>query len=118
MSDVLVDHGSSRPGRWLRARRVRIALWTAVAEAIVVALFHGVTRWTVIVLAIIAVAAYVAAGRNARSDVARQVSWIFAASQILAALAGILAFFFLWLAIVVAVIAGLVALFFLFIDRK
>jgi hypothetical protein len=118
MSNVLVDHGSSRPGRWLRARRVRIALWTAVVEAVIVAIFHGVSRWTVIGLAIVAVALYVAAGRNSRSDVVRQVTWIFAASQLLAVVAAILAFIFFWTAIIVAVVVAVIALFFLFTERK
>ena len=30
----LVEHGSSRMARWLRARRVRIAFWIAVGEGI------------------------------------------------------------------------------------
>lgn len=118
MSDVVVDHRSSRPGRWLRARRTRIALWTAVAEAIIVAVLHDVSRWTVIGLAIVAVAIYVAAGRESRSDTFRQVSWIFAASQLLAVVAAILAFIFFWTAIIVAVVVAIVGLFFLFTDRK
>jgi hypothetical protein len=118
MSDVVVDHRSSRPGRWLRARRTRIALWTAVVEAILVAIFHGVSRWTVIGLAIVAVALYLIAGRESRSDTVRQVTWIFAASQLLAVVAAILAFIFFWTAIIVAVIVAIVALVFLFSERK
>jgi hypothetical protein len=118
MSNVAIDHGSSRPGRWLRTHRTRIALWTAAIEAILVALLHDVSRWTVIGLAVIAVAVYVAAGRESRSDTFRQLSWIFAASQLLAVAAAILAFVFFWIAIIVAVIAAAIALVFLFTERK
>src|SRR5437868_10226282 len=87
-----IEHGTSRSGRWLRARRTRFALWIAAIEAILVAVFHSTSRWTVIGLAIVAVALYVAAGRESRSDTARQISWIFAASPLLAVVAAILAF--------------------------
>jgi cytochrome b561 len=114
----VIDHGSSRTGRWLRARRVRFALWIAAVEAIIVAVAHDVSRWTVIALAIVAVALYVAAGRESRSDTFRQLSWIFAASQLLAVLAAILAFIVFWTAIIAVVVFAAVALFFVFTDRR
>jgi cytochrome b561 len=114
----VIDHGSSRTGRWLRARRVRFALWIAAVEAIIVAVAHDISRWTVIALAIAAVALYVAAGRESRSDTFRQLSWIFAASQLLAVLAAILAFIVFWTAIIAVVVFAAVALFFVFTDRR
>ncbi|MGB2873892.1 MAG: hypothetical protein WBB76_00290 [Gaiellaceae bacterium] len=112
-----IEHETSRAGRWLRARRVRIALWIAVIEGIVVALAHGVSRWTVIAIAIPLLAVYVFWGRNARSDTARQVSWIAGASQALAVVVVILAFILSWLALILAGIFALVALLFLLVDR-
>jgi hypothetical protein len=116
-SGGVVEHGTSRPGRWLRARRNGIALWVAVLEAIIVALLHDVSRWTVIVLAVVAVVLWLYAGRSSRSDTVRQVTWIFAASQLLALVAVILAFILFWTALILAAIFALVALFFLFVDR-
>jgi hypothetical protein len=113
-----IEHGSTRTGRWLRARRLKIALWTAVAEAILVALLHDVSRWTVIGVAVLAVAFYIFVGRDARSDTVRQVSWIAAASQTLAVLAVLFAFILFWGALVLAAIFAAVALFVLFSDRK
>ena len=78
-----IEHGTSRGGRWLRARRARIAFWIAALEAVVVAFSADVSKWTVFALALIAVAIYVLAGRDSRSDTLRQGSWIFAASQLL-----------------------------------
>jgi len=118
MSDAVVEHGSSRPGRWLRERRVRIGLWIAAIEAIIVAVFHDVSRWTVIGLAIVAVAIYVMAGRESRSDTFRQVSWIFAFSQLLAVIAAILAFIVFWTAIIAVCVFAVVALWFVFTDRR
>jgi cytochrome b561 len=117
-SSHAIEHGTSRPGRWLRARRNRIALWIAAAEAIVVAVFHDVSRFTVIAVAALAVVVYWYGGRRTRSDTFRQASWIFAASQLLAVVAAILAFIVFWTAIVFVCIFALVALFFVFTDRR
>jgi hypothetical protein len=117
-SSHAIERGSSGPGRWLRDRRTRISLWIAAAEAIIVAVFHDVSRITVIVLAALAVALYWYGGRRTRSDVFHQTSWIFAVSQLLAVIAAILAFIVFWTAIVFVCIFALVALFFVFTDRR
>jgi cation transport ATPase len=114
----VIEHRSTRLGRWLRERRLRIALWIAVAEGILVALSKDFTRWTVIIVAVPLILFYVAAGRQFRWDSARQISWIAGASQALAVVAVILAFIISWLALVLVVIFALVALFFLFTDRS
>ena len=108
----------SRAGRWLRERRTRIALWIAAIEAILVAIFHDVSRISVFVLAIVAVLTYFYAGRRTRSDTFHQTSWIFAISQLLAALAAIFAFIVFWSAIVLMAIFAVVALFYVFTDRR
>ena len=113
-----IEHGSTRSGRWLRARRFRIALWTAVVEAILVALLHDVSRWTVIGLAVLSVTFYVFVGRDARSDTLRHASWIAAASQSLAVIAVLFAFILFWAALVLALVFAGVALLILFADRK
>jgi len=113
-----IEHGSSSTGRWLRAHRIRIALIVAAAEAIVVAFAQNVSKWTVFALALIGVAIYLGAGRGSRSDTFRQTSWIFAVSQLLAALAAIFAFVIFWMAIVAFVLFAAVALFFAFTDRR
>ena len=84
-SNVL-EHGTTKSGRWLRARRTRIALWIAVIEGILVAVLHDFTRWTVIIIAIPLILLYGFWGRNAKSDTARQITWIAGASQALAVL--------------------------------
>jgi cytochrome b561 len=123
MSDLaggkgVVDQPSSRFGRWLRARRNRFALTIAALEAIIVAVFHDVSRITVIVLAALAVVIYFGSGRNAKSDSLRQLSWIFAVSQLLAVIAAILAFIVFWTAIIAVAIFAVIALWFVFTDRR
>jgi hypothetical protein len=117
-SQPLIEHSTSRTGRWLRARRNRFALSIALVEAIVVVIFHDVSRWTVIAVALVAFALYWFAGRASRSDGFRQVSWIFAASQLLAVIAAALAFIVFWAAILAAVVFAIIALFFVITDRR
>jgi FtsH-binding integral membrane protein len=117
-SSHAIEHETSRAGRWLRERRNRIAFWIAAAEAILVAVFHSASRWTVMGVAVIAVAVYLYKGRDADSDTARQVTWIFAASQALAFIAAVLALLIGPLVLIVAAIFAVVALFILFTDRR
>lgn len=111
-----IEHHSSRTGRWLRTHRMRATLWIAVVEGLLY-LLHALNWWIVVALAIIAVGLWWYAGRSSRSDSFRQVTWIFAASQLLV-LCVPLAFAILKaVAIGVIVLFALVALFFLFRER-
>ncbi len=114
----MIEAGSTRTGRWLRERRLRLALWTAVIEGILVAVSHDLTRWTVLVIAVIVLAFYVLAGRQMNWDVGRQLSWIAAASQALAILVVILAFVVGLLAIVLVGLFAVLALAYLFSDYR
>jgi hypothetical protein len=58
-----IEHRSSRFGRRLRENRLRIALLVALVEGILV-LVGSIDWWIVVLLAIIAVAAYVWRGRE------------------------------------------------------
>jgi apolipoprotein N-acyltransferase len=117
-SQPMIEGGSTRMGRWLRERRLRLALWVAVVEGLLVALTHDLTRWTVLVIAVIVLAFYIVAGRSMRWDVARQLSWIAAASQSLAILVIIVAFILGLLAIVLVALFAVVALVYLFSDYR
>jgi len=112
-----IEHGTSKAGRWLQARRIRIVLWIAVFEGIVVALSHNFTKWTVIAIAIPILALYVLWGRNAQSHTVRQVMWIAGASQALAVVVVILGALLSWLPLVLAAVFAGIALLFLFSDR-
>src|SRR2546423_15121752 len=79
-SGQLVEHGSTPLGRWLRARRLRIAAWVALIEGLLV-LIHAIPRIPAIILAAAIVVFYFGFGRQLRVDSLRQVSWIAAMSQ-------------------------------------
>lgn len=117
-SQPAIEAGSTRGGRWLRERRIRIALWVAVIEGLIAAFSHDIGRWTILVMAVIVLAFYIVAGRQLKWDVARELTWIAAASQVLAILVIIFAFVLKLIAIVIIVGFALVALVYLFTDHK
>jgi hypothetical protein len=114
----MIEAGSTRTGRWLRARRIKIALWAAVVEGLIAAFSHDIGRWTILALAVIVLAFWMVAGRHMRWDVARELSWIAAASQVLAILVIIFAFVLKLVAIVAIVAFALIALVFLFSENR
>lgn len=113
----VLEHRSSRTGRWLRERRLRIALWIAVIEGILV-VFHAIPRLAALVGAAILIAFYFLVGRDLRSGLARQASWIAAASQAFVALVPLLVIVVGTLALIAVGIIAVLALFVLFADRK
>ena len=117
-SPNVIEHGTTKTGRWLRARRIRFVLWIAVVEGILVALLHDVTRWTVILIAAVCIAIYGFWGRNSDSDTVRQATWIAGASQALAVLFVLLAHIIGLFVIGFVVLAAIVAIAFFFIDRR
>ena len=116
-SSHAIEHGSSRAGRWLAARRIRASLWIAAAEAVVVFVSHDVTKWTVIALAVVSVLAWLG-GRESRSQVVRELLWIFAVSQLLAVIAVILAWIVKWAVIMAVIVFAVLGLVYLFLDRR
>lgn len=111
------EQGSSRPGRWLQTKRTRLALWIAAAEALAVAISRDTTKWKVLIVAIVAVLAWLG-GRGSGSQSVRQMLWIFAASQLLALLAVVLAVVVKWAAIVAVAAFAAGGLVYLFLDRR
>ena len=114
---MALEHGTSRGGRWLRTRRLRIALWIAVLEGILVVV-GVVPGWTALIVAGAVIAFHLFLGRQARSDAVRQASWIGAASQVCVALVPALVLVIGALALVAVVILAAVALLVLFADRR
>jgi hypothetical protein len=114
----VINAHSSRVSRWLRERRLRLALWIAVAEGIVVAIRGDISRWTVVVIAALVLLLYVSLRDRITWDAARQVLWIVAASQLLALLVAILAFFVFAIALIAVVLFAIIALVYLFTDLR
>lgn len=112
-----IEHGTTRTGRWLRERRMRITLWIAAAEGLLY-LFHVLHWWAAVGLAVIAVGFWWYVGRASSSDSLRQASWIFAASQLLVLCVPLALALVKAVAIAVIAILAIVALFYLFKERS
>jgi hypothetical protein len=117
-SESAIEHGGSRAGRWLRERRLKLALYIAIVEGIVVALRGDVSRWTVVGLAALVLIIYMLVRDRLRWDAGREVIWIVAASQAMALLVVILAFVIGALSLLLVGILAVVALVYLFNDRR
>jgi hypothetical protein len=114
---LVVEHGSTRSGRWLRRHRLRVALWVAVLEGLLV-LVGVIPRWPAVGVAVLLVAFYVLVGRKLTTDAARQLSWIGAVSQVLVALLPLLLALLTMIAIIALVVLAAIALALLFLDRR
>ena len=113
----MLEHGSTRAGRWLRERRLRIALWIAVIEGILV-VFHAIPRFPALLVAALVIVAYLATRHSLRPDTVRETAWVVFASQVFVALIPVLLFLVGALALVALTILALVALFVVFSDRR
>jgi hypothetical protein len=115
--EAVLEHGTSRAGRWLRENRIRIALSIAVGEGLLVAL--DVIDWLpALLVALLLLLFYFAYGRKLRWDWAREASWIAATSQAFVALVPVLVIVVGTLALIGVAVIAAVALVLLFADRR
>jgi len=54
-SQGVIEHGSGKVSRWLRERRLRMAVWIALVEGVLV-LVDAIDWWVVVALAVVGVA--------------------------------------------------------------
>jgi len=113
----VIEHDATPHGRWLRSHRVRVAIWIAVGEGLLVA-FHVIPWWAAVLFAVLAVFFYFERGRKLKSDTLRQSSWIVAASQALVALVPVLVLIGVTLAVVAVAVLAVLALIALFAERR
>jgi hypothetical protein len=114
---ALVEHGTSRTGRWLRARRLRIAFWIALIEAVLLVV-GAISRPLALVVAVAVIALYFWSGQRIQSTTVREAAWIAAVSQALVALVPVLLILVTTVALIVVAAIAVVALILLFSDRR
>ena len=114
---ALIEHGTSRSGRWLRERRVRIAVWAAVIEGLLIVV-HAISWPIALIVAIAVVALYFLTRDRIQSDVVGEIVWIAAVSQALVALVPVFVFIVGALALIIVALLAVVALVLLFSDRR
>jgi hypothetical protein len=113
----VLEHGTSRAGRWLREYRIKIAIWIAVAEGLLV-LVGAIPKLAAIVIALLIVVVYFSFARRTTWDTGHQVAWIAAVSQAIVLLVPVLAIIVGTLALVAVGVIAVVALVLLFSDRR
>jgi hypothetical protein len=113
----VLEHGTTRPGRWLHHRRTQIAFVIALVEAILL-LFGAVNRVGAILVAVVVIIGYLWLGRRLRSPFARDLVWIAAVSQALVALVPLLFAVAAVVAVVAIAVLAIVALIVLFSGRR
>lgn len=112
-----IELKESRGGAWLRARRTRLALFIGLLESVIV--LAADSGWFVVLaLAAVAVALYFFVGRRVRFHTVRELTWIAAASQLIAMLVPVLWVLFKAVAILALVVMALILLAMLLMDRR
>jgi hypothetical protein len=111
-----LEPSGSRPSRYLREHRLRLTIWIGAVEG-VLTLLGLLPHLAVYLLAAVAIGFWAFAGRRYESATARQLSWIFAASQAIAVLIPSVLHIARWVAITAVIIAAAVGLVILFAER-
>jgi hypothetical protein len=113
----VLEHRTTRGGRWLRERRIRLALWIALIEGLLIVV-DAIPWGLAIVVAAAIVIGYFAFRDRIMSDTGRQAFWIAAASQAVVVLVPVLLAVATVLAFVVLALIGIIALLVLLGDRR
>jgi len=113
----VIEHRQGRFGRWLRERRVAIAVWIAVIEGLLL-IVHAIPRLLTLAIAVIVVLVFFWLGHRLRPGALRDVAWIAAVSQAFVMLIPILAIVVGTLAFVAVGILAVLALVLLFTSRS
>lgn len=115
----VIEHRTTRAGRWLRARRLRIAFAIAVVETLLILPPIDLLDWfPVLAIAAVVFAFYIFVGRKSRHDSVRQVSWTAAMSQVLPVFIPVIVVIVGTLVIVALVAVLIIVGVILFLDRR
>jgi len=113
--EPVVEHRESAPARWLRERRLRLALLIALIESLLVV--SSSLGWFWVVGAAIVASALYLLGRRTSSRVIHEVTWVLAASQLISMIVPLLWGLLKFLAILVLVALALFFLAILLLER-
>ena len=113
----VIEAGESGRGHWLRERRLRLALLIGLVESLLV-VWGGLGWFWVLALAAVAVVLYAFAARGVRFRALREITWIFAASQLIAVIVPVLWEVAKFFALVILVLMAVLLLVMLLMDRR
>jgi hypothetical protein len=113
----VLEHGSSRSGRWLRGNRLRIALWIAIIEGVLVA-FKQIDVFPALLVAALVIGLYFWLSPRIRAGALRDGLWIGAVSQAMVALVPFLVLVVGTLALIAVGVLAIVVLVLLLTGRR
>ena len=113
----VLDRPASKPASYIRNHRLRITAWIGAGEGLLT-LIGIVPHIAVYILAVAGVGFYLVVVRNYQSRAARQLAWIFAASQAIAVLIPIVLHIAETVAKVAIGVIAVIALVMLFFESK
>ena len=111
-----LEPAGSKPSRYLREHRLRLTIWIGAIEG-GLTLLGLLPHLAVYILAAVAIAFWALVGRKYESSTARNLSWIFAASQAIAVLIPSVLHVARWIAVTAVIIAAAIGLVILFTER-
>ena len=112
-----LDHPDSKPARYLREHRLRLAIWIGAIEGFLT-LIGFLPHLAVYILAAVAIGWWFTMGRRYTSATARHLTWIFASSQAIAVLIPSVLHIAKWLAVSAIIVAAAIGLIILFTERE
>jgi hypothetical protein len=110
--EILGPSDQPKGGGFL-SRRVRIALWIAAIEGLLI-IVNVIDKWPAIIIAAAILVAYFLSYNRIKSKTGREIAWIVAASQALVILVPILFSFVKTIAYLIVIALAVVALLILF----
>lgn len=113
---AIVEHRESRHVRWLRDRRISLAIGVAILEGILI-VAGELSKALALIVAIAVVVGYFVLSDRLKPGVGREIAWIAAVSQAIVMLVPLLVIVIGTLTLIAIAVIGLIALALLFSRR-
>jgi hypothetical protein len=113
---AVVEHRESATVRWLRERRISLAIGVAILEGILI-VAGELSKALALIVAILVVVGYFVLSDRLKHGVGRELAWIAAVSQAIVLLVPLLVLVIGTLTLIVIAAIGVVALLLLFSRR-
>ena len=113
---AVVEHRESATARWLRERRISLAIGVAILEGVLI-VAGELSKALALIVAIAVVVGYFTLADRLRPGVGREVAWIAAVSQAIVMLVPLLVIVIGTLTLIAIAVIGLIALALLFSRR-
>jgi len=113
---AVVEHRESATTRWLRERRISLAIGVAILEGVLI-VAGELSKALALIVAIAVVVGYFMLSDRLKPGVGREIAWIAAVSQAIVMLVPLLVFVIGTLTLIAIAVIGVLALVLLFSRR-